>query len=461
MRYLFFISFLISFILPQTEYIFSDNKQITESTFQDNKFPEVIIHDDIIHLTWVHVYGNTKNIMYSQSQDFGESFSEPIQVNYISNNIIAYGQSGCKIEIFNDTIFIAYIDDRTGPWSVYLNVSYDNGLSWEEEVMISDTPYLNGYQDFEVDSNGNLHLVYYNYASNHHLQDVRYRFAEFNDSNWDFNSSIVLGIVNDEMEPCDCCQPDLEIDQNGNIYVAYRNNVQNLRDTYLSVKRFDEDGFYENYQVSNFEDFIPYCPSSGPDIDIKENEIAIAYTLYSNDKIYTSISDLDGLDFSSFVNISDSNSKQNYPYISLDENIFIVWSDYINSNNGDWEVYFAIRDLETNEMRNIQKINDDNGNESQRDPIIYKYINDIYIFWSDERSGDYEIYFSKGTGQSDILGDVNQDFVIDVLDIVSLVEVILGDFDNISNADLNNDDIINISDVIILIDTILSNSVGN
>ena len=87
MRYLFFISFLISFILPQTEYIFSDNKQITESTFQDNKFPEVIIHDDIIHLTWVHVYGNTKNIMYSQSQDFGESFSEPIQVNYISNNI--------------------------------------------------------------------------------------------------------------------------------------------------------------------------------------------------------------------------------------------------------------------------------------------------------------------------------------------------------------------------------------
>ena len=59
------------------------------------------------------------------------------------------------------------------------------------------------------------------------------------------------------------------------------------------------------------------------------------------------------------------------------------------------------------------------------------------------------------------MGDVNQDFVVDVLDIVSLVEVILGDFDNISNADLNNDDIINISDVIILIDIILSNSVGN
>ena len=135
--------------------------------------------------------------------------------------------------------------------------------------MISDTPYLNGYQDFEVDSNGNLHLVYYNYASNNHLQDVRYIFAELNDNNWNFNSSIPMGIVNNEMEPCDCCQPDLEIDQYGNVYVAYRNNVQNLRDTYLSLKRFNEDGFYENYQVSNFQDFIPYCPSSGPNIDIK------------------------------------------------------------------------------------------------------------------------------------------------------------------------------------------------
>ena len=279
--------------------------------------------------------------------------SDHYHMRHLNNNIIAYGQSGSKIEAFNDIIFITYIDDRTGPWSVYLNISYDNGLTWEEEIMISDTSYLNGYQDFEVDNDGNLHLVYYNFAANNHLQDVRYRFAEANNNHWNFNSSILLGIVNDEMEPCDCCQPDLEIDENGNVYVAYRNNIQNLRDTYLSVKRFNEDGFYENYQVSNFQEFIPYCPSSGPDIDIKEDEIAVAYTIYDNQKVYTSISNLNEINFSDFMNVSDSNSKQNHPYISLDENILVVWADYINNNSGNWEIYFAVRDLETNEMVNI------------------------------------------------------------------------------------------------------------
>ena len=453
MRYLFYFILLISFIFSQTEYIFSDNIQITNFS-NDQKFPEVVMHDNIIHLTWVSIYGNTKNIMYSSSQDFGETFSEPIQVNHVNNNIIAYGQSGSKIEVFNDILFITYIDDRTGPWSVYLNISYNNGLTWEEEIMISDTSYLNGYQDFEVDSNGNLHLVYYNFASNNHLQDVRYRFAEA-DNDWNFDSSIAMGIVNDEMEPCDCCQPDLEIDDNGNIYVAYRNNVQNLRDTYLSVKRFNEDGFYEIYQVSNFQDFIPYCPSSGPDIDIKEDKIAVAYTIYDNEKVYTSMSNLDEINFSDFMNVSDSNSKQNYPYISLDENIVVVWADYINSNSGNWEVYFAMRDLETNDMINIQKINDDENNYIQKDPFLYKYLNDVYIFWSDNRNGNYEIYFSKGLGQSNLLGDVNQDFIIDVLDVVSLVQVVLGNSDNIDNADLNDDAIVNIQDAIILINWIL------
>ena len=456
MQYLLIIFSLFSLSLSQTEYIFSDNIQVSNS-LNDEKFPEMIINNNTIHLTWVSVYGNTKNIMYSSSQDFGENFSVPIQVNHLSNNIIAYGQSGSKIEVFNDNIFITYIDDRSGSWLIYLNSSFDNGLTWQEEILISDTSYLNGYQDFEIDNNGNLHLVYYNYASNNHLEDVRYRFAALDNNDWNFSPSITLGIVNAEMEPCDCCQPDLEIDDNGNIYVAYRNNVQNLRDTYLAVKKFNEDGFNENYQVSNFEDYIPTCPSSGPDIDIIENEIAVAYTIYDDNKIYTSISNLDEIDFSVFTPISDSNGQQNYPYISLDENILIVWADYINNNSGNWEIYFAIRDLDENEMINIQKINNDNGNYIQNYPILDKYNNDAYIFWSDKRNGNYDIYFSKGIGQSNLLGDVNQDFMIDILDIISLVQIVLGNSENSDNTDLNGDTIINIQDIMILINIIFNN----
>ena len=53
-------------------YIFSGNIRITESS-NDQKFPEIAIDDSVIHLTWVSVAGNNKNIMYAKSEDYGEN----------------------------------------------------------------------------------------------------------------------------------------------------------------------------------------------------------------------------------------------------------------------------------------------------------------------------------------------------------------------------------------------------
>jgi len=59
-----------------------------------------------------------------------------------------------------------------------------------------------------------------------------------------------------------------------------------------------------------------------------------------------------------------------------------------------------------------------------------------------------------------LLGDLNQDEVLDVLDIVKLIQIILGQYipSNFESllADLNQDDIINIQDIVLLINIILS-----
>ena len=110
---------------------------------------------------------------------------------------------------------------------------------------------------------------------------------------------------------------------------------------------------------------------------------------------------------------------------------------------------------------NIQKINDDNINSTQKDPIIYKQDDTLYSFWSDNRNGNYEIYFSQGLNESILLGDINQDDFIDILDIIIMVNIILGqhqpDTQEIIASDLNNDSLINIQDIILLINIILNN----
>ena len=56
------------------------------------------------------------------------------------------------------------------------------------------------------------------------------------------------------------------------------------------------------------------------------------------------------------------------------------------------------------------------------------------------------------------LGDINQDEIINILDIILTVNIILGTADFNQNADMNQDGIINILDVVNLLNTILGNN---
>ena len=57
-------------------------------------------------------------------------------------------------------------------------------------------------------------------------------------------------------------------------------------------------------------------------------------------------------------------------------------------------------------------------------------------------------------------GDINQDNIIDILDIIQLINFILGvsnlDFEESYLADCNNDDIINIQDIVIIVNYIIN-----
>ena len=59
-----------------------------------------------------------------------------------------------------------------------------------------------------------------------------------------------------------------------------------------------------------------------------------------------------------------------------------------------------------------------------------------------------------------LLGDLNQDEIIDILDVVRLVSIVLGQYTPTSFesllADLNQDDIINVQDILLMINIILS-----
>ena len=329
-----------------------------------------------IHIIWMEQDGGNTNVTYTHTTDGGENFSEPIQVNSITGNVIAYPQSGPIIRVYNENLYVVYMDNRSGLTAVYMNISNDNGDNWGEDILISDQTYMQMYTDMEIDSDGTLHLIYYNFDSNHLIQDVRY--AAMLTGEEAFSPSSVVGLMDEYQEPCDCCQPDLFITDTDDLYIAYRNNISDIRDTFLVKKMQGEPVFSEKIQVSYHSDYINHCPSSGPTLAINSDNIAVSYMVSQNSDAFISTSDLAGLSFTNEINVNNTEQAQNHPHILMHDNyIHSVW---IDQSEGNPDIYYGVSEFGSGTIRNLQKVNQ-NSEDSyimQADPILLWVGNSLY-----------------------------------------------------------------------------------
>ena len=167
------------------------------------------------------------------------------------------------------------------------------------------------------------------------------------------------------------------------------------------------------------------------------------------------------------------NQVEPYVYSTLDGSYLVVWQDdrnYTDNLAGNEDIYLQ-------QITNGSLIYSENGiavcNESyfpQKNPQIELYDesnNSYVIYWNDLRSSGkanftniYAQSITVNSGPLCTLGDINQDTIINVIDIVSLVNYILGasDFNSaqLCAADLNGDSIINVIDIVSLVNQILS-----
>jgi len=115
--------------------------------------------------------------------------------------------------------------------------------------------------------------------------------------------------------------------------------------------------------------------------------------------------------------------------------IYELWSDSILLADGS----LNIEDVSQSEIE--LDINDDNGSSYS-----------LKVFTENRPDSFQEINFTKGLA----LGDLNTDSVIDILDIVIMVNVIMGQIDDPGNADMNTDGLINVLDIVQLVNLILN-----
>jgi len=161
---------------------------------------------------------------------------------------------------------------------------------------------------------------------------------------------------------------------------------------------------------------------------IDENDYLYIYTTYS--------SLTDGM----YISTDYANSWQSIPIpdyyvvgiVAKDDMIIIIdGNNHIQSSEN---------------MGNTWHIMDEGLNDSYLTNLYLGHDNFIYA------GGRYVHQTNESFG---ILGDLNFDQLINILDVTILIQIILGDIDIIDNGDINMDNIINIQDVILMINLII------
>ena len=66
------------------------------------------------------------------------------------------------------------------------------------------------------------------------------------------------------------------------------------------------------------------------------------------------------------------------------------------------------------------------------------------------------LFITNSTGSDFIQGDLNDDGIVNILDVVLLVNIVLGNEDFNPAGDMNTDGLINVLDVVILVNAILN-----
>ncbi|HDZ16811.1 hypothetical protein LCGC14_1265200 [marine sediment metagenome] len=135
--------------------------------------------------TWLDIQNGGGNLYYTSSNDGGFTFKNQTFIN-TDGNYSFFGSGKVTIPVIrfdqHDRLYLLWADtyeNNTHSLDVYLRYSDDFGITWSNRFQVNlNTAGDQWMPDMDIDSDGNLHIVYYNASSNGNFKP-NYCFINF------------------------------------------------------------------------------------------------------------------------------------------------------------------------------------------------------------------------------------------------------------------------------------------
>ena len=406
MKYTVIIISLLSILCAD----FSANVQVSANAGTHNKMPDVAVEDNgTVHVVWIN-NDNNKNVFYAKSTDHGSTFSTPIQINSYDGHVSDIMYSGPKITEFGGIIHVVFADQRNGydETNIFYSQSTDGGDTWTEEVPIGDGSAFNLYPEIITSELGEIHVIYYSY--NRRFLNFEYIFhIASSDSGQTFSDDEIVNNYTEAI-PCECCPAEILILNDGTKMVGFRNDNNDIRDTFATFSGTDETEWGNLTRIS-FDDYvIGACPSSGPGMSRLGEEVAISYmaAMDNTKKVFLKVSHDDASSLSDSILVDPSAAtdiRQDHPYTAITDGnwIHVIWEDQRGGN----DIYYGGMNVNSSGLSNIQVLNDDGLDVTQMAPRMEDDGHFVYIVWEDYRDAQQIYFTSNYDPDAGIADDIN------------------------------------------------------
>jgi len=150
----------------------SDSLRLTDDRIGDSRFPTAATAGQIIHMVWFDDRDDAKykhvgyppiapepdhnfEVYYKQSADNGKSWSPDVRLTTAEG--VAVSPS---IAVSGTLVYVVWQDNRDSNDEIYFKYSGDKGMSWSDDLRLTNQLAASKFPSLAVDAAGNVYIIW-------------------------------------------------------------------------------------------------------------------------------------------------------------------------------------------------------------------------------------------------------------------------------------------------------------
>lgn len=366
--------------------------------------------DRTLYVSWIDLRTNQNGDIYlCKSTDRGKSFSKN-SIVYQGGKVNANYQRGANfvIDRMGNLHFVWGENKIDAQPDIFYSRSTDGGATFSPPISVSgdSSKYAQDFPSIAVDSTGNVYICFLDSRETQQglSANVQLYFTKSTDGGNTFSQPIRATKMPTKIGgTCECCATNMAVTANGHVYIAFRTNINNRRDIFLTKSIDGGDTFLTAIPVASEQWIINACPVTGPSLALDREETA--HVVWrdsrpsSNGKDYIYYATLRAGDSvcSKDMKISDTQRRSNYADISITSqgHLFVAYQD---DRNDGADVFFTYSVDGGNTFSPGKKLSDEQS--ATRQEFVASATDSEgtrYAVWQDARRDNGDIVFARDT----------------------------------------------------------------